>query len=160
VKPARAQSTGPGKGPQRPHLSLVYAADEPRAAPNASHPVRVLLVEDDFLIASEIEAALREAGFDVVGTAASADIALAMAAAGAPELAIMDVRLSGARDGIEAALELYSRFGLRSLFATAHSDPATQARAQPAMPLGWISKPYELEDLIEEIRAAAAELRR
>ena len=107
-----------------------------------------------------IVAALREAGFDVVGTAASADIALAMAAAGAPELAIMDVRLSGARDGIEAALELYSRFGLRSLFATAHSDPATQARAQPAMPLGWISKPYELEDLIEEILAAAAELRR
>ena len=160
MKPARAQSTDPGTGPQRAHLSLVYAADEPRATPSASRPVKVLLVEDDFLIASEIESALREANFEVVGIAASADIALAMAAAEAPELAIMDVRLSGARDGIEAALELYSRFGLRSLFATAHSDPGTQARAQPAAPLGWINKPYEIEELVEQVRVAVAELRR
>ena len=160
VKAARAQSAGHDKGPQRAHLSLVYAADEPRATPNAARPPRVLLVEDDFLIASEIETALRDAGFDVIGIAASADVAVSMASAGHPELVIMDVRLAGSRDGIDAALELYGRQGLRSLFATAHADPATKARAQPAAPLGWMSKPYDIDELVEQVRAAIAELRR
>ncbi len=67
---------------------------------------------------------------------------LALAAAGAPALALMDIRLLGKRDGIDAAIELFQVHGIRSVFASAHSDEHARRRAAPAQPLGWIAKPY------------------
>src|SRR4051812_17985436 len=90
---------------------------------------RILIVEDDFLIAADAQWALREAGFDVVGIAASADEATEMVPARQPALAIMDIRLSGRHDGIDLALKLFQTFGLRCVFATAHIDAESQKRA-------------------------------
>lgn len=112
----------------------------------------ILIVEDDFLIAFDLEAALKDAGFTVVGVAASADEALALAAKHNPSVVIMDVRLVGSRDGIDAALELYSRHGLRCVFASAHSDEETRKRAEPARPLGWIEKPYSVGTVVDFVQ--------
>jgi two-component system, response regulator PdtaR len=71
-------------------------------------------------------------------------------------LAIVDVRLAGHRDGVEAAIELFRGHGIRSIFATAHADPETRRRAQAAAPLGWLAKPYSPERLLPLIRAALA----
>ena len=114
-------------------------------------PIRILLVEDEFLIAMSIEGDLRDGGYDVVGTAHSADDAVAMARAERPDLIVMDIRLVGKRDGIDAAIEIYGTMGIRSIFATAHGDPETMARALPAAPLGWVHKPYGRDSLLSAI---------
>ena len=139
---------------------VVFARDEATGGREApAEPARVLIVEDDFLIASEIEAALAEAGYHVVGVAPSADEAAGMAAAERPDLAVMDIRLSGKRDGIDAALELFAKHGLRCIFATAHHNAEVRNRAAPAQPLAWIAKPYSMPSLVEAVRTALRDLR-
>lgn len=82
----------------------------------------------------------------------SAEAAIEHAVASRPALVVMDIRLRGARDGIDAALEIYRRTGVRCLFATAHQDQAVRDRARPADPLGWLPKPYPPGALVRLIR--------
>jgi DNA-binding NarL/FixJ family response regulator len=114
--------------------------------------LRILIVEDEFLIALELENRLLDAGYKVVGIAVTATEAVAMARAEQPDLAIMDIRLAGRTDGVEAAIELFGTFGVRSVFASAHADAETRKRAAPARPIGWVQKPYSAEALIRLIR--------
>jgi DNA-binding response OmpR family regulator len=120
----------------------------------ARSPYRILVVEDDFLLASELEYWLRAAGFDVIGPAASAEEAFRLARTNQPALAVMDIRLIGPRDGIEAATELYEQLGIRSIFATAHSDAVTLRRGAAANPIDWVHKPYNPATLIARIKRA------
>lgn len=121
---------------------------------------RILVVEDDFLVATEIEVALQAAGFAVAGVAASADEAIALGQTTTPDLAIIDIRLNGVRDGVDAALALFRDHAIPCVFATAHADEAVRARAAPASPLGWLQKPYTMPLLIETVRRALAQTRR
>ena len=132
---------------------LVYSRDDTLRSDKGAKP-RVLIVEDDYLVGSQIEVALADAGFDVVGVAQSAEEALALAGERKPQLAIMDIRLSGARDGVDTAVALYKAHGVRSVFATAHSDENVRRRAVAADPLGWIQKPYSMRTLVDAIRGA------
>jgi DNA-binding NarL/FixJ family response regulator len=116
----------------------------------------ILIVEDDFLIAMEAERALSEAGFRVSGVASTAEEALAMAREHRPSLVIMDIRLASRRDGIDAAGDLFRELGLRCVFATAHDDHQTRARAEPFAPLGWVAKPYTMASLISLARELMA----
>lgn len=124
------------------------------ADPSRDLKGRILVVEDEFLIAMTIEDALQAAGFAVVGIAATFEQAVALADRERPDLAIMDVRLASARDGIEAAIEIRRRFGVASLFASANVDPHNQARAEQAQPAGWLSKPYTPEKLTRAVERA------
>jgi DNA-binding NarL/FixJ family response regulator len=117
-----------------------------------------LVVEDDFLVGSQIEVALIDAGFEVVGVAQSAEEALSFAAEAKPQIVIMDIRLSGPVDGVETAIELYKARGIRCVFATAHSDSEVRRRAKSANPLGWIQKPYSMRALLEAVRGARDEI--
>lgn len=144
-------STQPSSRPNR--TALVYSQLEPSGGDRAPAARRVLVVEDDFLVAGELEYWLAAAGFQVIGPAATAEEAVALAAEEEPDLAIMDVRLGGQRDGIDAAIEIYRQFGVRSMFATAHSDRQIRARGQEANPLGWVAKPYSPAGLVAEITA-------
>ncbi|MBB3899662.1 response regulator [Roseococcus suduntuyensis] len=104
---------------------------------------RVLIVEDEFFVAMDAEDSLTAAGFTVIGIAATADAAVNLAESQSPDIVLMDIRLVGRRDGIDAAAEIRERFGIPCVFATAHSDPTTRHRAEvAAAPLGWLSKPY------------------
>jgi two-component system, response regulator PdtaR len=123
-------------------------------------PPRILIVEDDYIVGLEIEAGLADAGFEVVGNAKSAEEAVRLATREHPMLAVMDIRLAGRSDGIEAALEMFNVSGLRCIFVTAHDDPGTRARAENAAPLGWLPKPYQLDTLISMIHAAITELKK
>lgn len=114
-------------------------------------PIRILLVEDEFLIAMSIEGDLRDSGYDVVGIARSADTAAELSRSERPDLVLMDIRLVGKRDGIDAALEIYETTGIRCIFATAHCDTETIARARPAAPLGWLHKPYGRDSLLSTV---------
>ena len=121
---------------------------------------RILVVEDDFLVADQMEKVLETAGFTIAAVVASAEDAIKAAADHKVDLAIMDIRLSSKRDGIDAALELYRTLQIRCLFATAHSDPAIQKRAEPARPLGWLQKPYSMASLLQSVRSAIETLDR
>jgi DNA-binding NarL/FixJ family response regulator len=127
------------------------AAGGERTSSSRKKP-RILIVEDDYFVGTGLEHALLDAGFEVVGIAVTAEQAVEMGAAEQPELVVMDIRLAGLRDGVDAALELLSNHGIRSLFATAHGDEATRARAEKARPLGWLTKPYSTQLAVETIR--------
>ena len=115
---------------------------------------RILVVEDDFFVSLEMESALTEAGFAVLGPANTAEEAERYAVEQKPDLIIMDIRLLSRRDGVEAALAIFRATGIRSIFATAHEDPETRARAADAKPLGWIAKPYAMDVLVGLVRHA------
>ena len=134
----------------------VLAAETGGRSSTAPASARVLVVEDDHLVALEIQANLVEAGFEVVGIAGTAEDALAIGKTTLPDLAVMDIRLAGKRDGVDAALDLFQETGVRCVFASAHHDEETRRRAEPAHPLGWVSKPYRPEVLVQTIRMALA----
>jgi two-component system, response regulator PdtaR len=136
----------------------VFLPDERPTKRTTDEAVRILIVEDDYLVAMEAEAALAEAGFEAAGIANTADEAVALAKSERPTLVVMDIRLIGKRDGIDAALDIFRETGVRCIFATAHHTVATRTRATPTAPLGWLPKPYSMDDLIEAIEAAMAEL--
>jgi DNA-binding NarL/FixJ family response regulator len=119
---------------------------------------RILVVEDDFLIGLQTVAALAEAGFNVIGSATTAEEAVALAKAQRPSLAVMDIRLASERDGIDAARDLFKELGIRCIFATAHDDPHTRRRAEPYAPLGWLAKPYTMASLVTLVVDALSQL--
>jgi DNA-binding response OmpR family regulator len=132
--------------------------DEIGSAEEDQQRIRILIVEDDFLIAMQTETALTEAGFDVVGIATTAEEAIVLAKERWPSLAVMDIRLASARDGIDAARELFRELHVRCIFATAHDDLHTRARAEPYAPLGWLAKPYTMASLVALVMEARSRL--
>ena len=142
-------------GPSRPP---VVKTNPDEAAEQIDKAARILIVEDDFLIAMEAESALLSAGFAVIGVATGADEALALARTHKPALAVMDIRLAGRRDGVDAAGDLFRELGVRCVFATAHDDQEVRVRAEPFAPLGWLAKPYSMTSLVTLVRAAVSGL--
>ena len=112
---------------------------------------RILVVEDEAFIALDACAILEKAGYDVAGTAAIADDAVALAEQLRPELVLMDIRLLGQRDGIDAAIEIRQRLGIPSLFLSAHDDERTRQRAASAEPIGFVSKPFSERALLNAV---------
>jgi DNA-binding NarL/FixJ family response regulator len=142
---------------QRPRL--VFAREDVFGSQKRpAEPARILIVEDDYLVASEMEATLRAAGIALAGVASSAEEAIRLAASEHPALVIMDIRLQGRGDGIDAAIEVFRAHGIRSLFATAHGDPEVRRRAEAAHPLGWLPKPYTMDALVQAVRRALRDL--
>jgi two-component system, response regulator PdtaR len=114
---------------------------------------RILLVEDDYFVALELEHQLSSAGFEVIGIAATAEDAIKIGRSENPDVAIMDIRLAGHGDGVDAAIELFTTAGIRSIFVTAHGDAQTRRRAAQAHPLGWVQKPYRPDSVIELVNS-------
>jgi two-component system, response regulator PdtaR len=119
---------------------------------------KLLIADDDYLVTIALAGGLRDAGFDVVGIASSAQEAIALAETRRPTLILMDIRLAGERDGIDAALEIFRALGIRCLFVTAHQDERTRARAECASPLGWLAKPYATETAVAMAKRAIRRL--
>ena len=128
------------------------------SSPALKRPLRVLIVEDQPFVALDCEAALQNRGHDVVDIASSAQSAAALAEQYRPDLILMDIRLSGSRTGLEAAIEIYRRLGIRCIFASAHGEEFTRRLAEPAHPLAWLNKPYTTEEMIATVEAAGQSL--
>ena len=103
-----------------------FRARRKRGTASASRATaeRVLLIEDDFLVVNQIEAALIDASFEIAGVGSSADEAIELASSLRPTLCVMDIRLGGGRDGIEAAIEITGRM------PPAASSPPRMPRAR------------------------------
>jgi CheY-like chemotaxis protein len=119
---------------------------------------RILVVEDDYFVGLLIEEALEDAGHEVLAVVTSGEEAVSTAAETRPDLALMDIRLAGNMSGVEAAMEL-TELGIVSLFATAHSDPATRAAGDLAKPAGWLTKPFLPSEVVWAVERALATLK-
>lgn len=117
-------------------------------------PMRILVVEDESVVALDIERTLRRLGYEVCGTCASAEEVLESVAHLAPDMILMDIMLRGAMDGIEAADIIRHRHGLPVVFLTAHADRPTLERAKVTKPFGYILKPFDDRELHSNIEMA------
>ena len=103
--------------------------------------LRAMIVEDEFIIALELETVLTDLGVEIVASASTVEKAVRLAEEVRPDFVTMDIKLPGDRDGISGATEIFERFGIRSIFVSAYNDEEMLARAKAAHPLGWVRKP-------------------
>jgi signal transduction histidine kinase len=115
---------------------------------------RILVVEDEPLIALDLKCRLERMGYLVIATAESADEALAAVIEHQPSLILMDIRLNGEATGIDVALQIKVLFHIPVVFLTAHADSTTLEQAKASQPFGYIVKPFENEDLVTAIETA------
>ena len=115
---------------------------------------RILVVEDERLIARDIAMQLFNLGYEPLGPAGTGEQAIEMAAQWQPDLVLMDVHLGSAMDGIDAAQAIRTQFDIPTVFLSAFSGDASRARAQLAKPVGYLAKPfedYELREMVEAV---------
>lgn len=115
---------------------------------------RILIVEDERIVARDLSESLQRMGYEVVGSAASSEAALDLAAKHLPELVMMDIRISGDVDGVTTAEVLRTRFGIPVIYLTAYADEETLARATATAPLGFILKPFKSAEIRGAIEVA------
>ncbi len=115
-------------------------------------PASVLIVEDEWVVARDMQRCLEDAGYRVIGIASSAADALTRIDAEPPDLVLIDIVL-GADDGIALAEQLCDR-DVAFVYVTAHTDPETLARAKETAPLGYVVKPFDDRQLLSTIELA------
>jgi diguanylate cyclase (GGDEF)-like protein/PAS domain S-box-containing protein len=115
---------------------------------------RILVVEDEGLVARDLESMVRNLGYRVVGICSTGEEAIRLISSRRPDLIIMDIVLQGKMDGIKAADEIRRLFHLPVVFLTAHTDEATFQRAKVTNPLAFIHKPIEQKELLTVIEMA------
>lgn len=117
-------------------------------------PKRILIVEDQGLIAMDLKRRLEYSGYLVTSVAKTADDAVRLAKEQNPDVILMDIQLSRQKDGIEAATEIRQSLDIPVVFVTAHADSFTLERAMRAEPFGYIAKPFGATDLRPHIEMA------
>ena len=115
---------------------------------------KILVVEDELISAKGIRSALKSLGYDVLDIVASGKEAIQKASGSQPDLILMDIKLDGEMDGIEAARQIKDRFNIPVVYLTAHADDATLERAKITDPFGYILKPFEERELHVAIEIA------
>ncbi|MDO9206796.1 MAG: EAL domain-containing protein [Sulfuricurvum sp.] len=115
---------------------------------------KILIVEDEGIVALDLQDRLEYLGYEVCDIADTAKNALKMAAKHSPDLVLMDIVLKGERDGISAARQIHDLFGIPVVFLTAYADEKTLARAKLSNPHGYIVKPFNAQMLRSNIEMA------
>ncbi len=120
---------------------------------NTTRPMaKIMVVEDESIVAKDLEMTLRRLGYAVPATASSADDALRKAGQFRPDLVLMDIHLHGEVDGITAARRLRSEMNIPVIYLTAYADDDTVERARDTEPFGYLLKPFnerELRSMLE-----------
>ena len=115
---------------------------------------KILIVEDESIIAEDISDSLISLGYRITGMVYSGEEAIEAAAQFRPDLVLMGVNLQGEMDGITAAAEIRSRFQIPVVYLTAYTDENTLRRVNATKPFGYIVKPFEEKNLHTTIQLA------
>lgn len=115
---------------------------------------RILIVEDEQIVAMDIQNILESNGFIVAGQTDRGEDAILKTMELKPDLILMDISLKGKLDGIESAIQIRAQFDLPVIFLTAYGNPTIIERARLAAPSGYIFKPFEERELISNIEMA------
>jgi two-component system, cell cycle sensor histidine kinase and response regulator CckA len=124
------------------------------ALTSATPRAKIFIVEDEGLVAHDLESRVRREGYEVVGIADSGEQVLEELAAVSPDLILMDIRLNGGIDGIETADLVQSRYDVPIVYLTAHTDRETLDRAKITGPFGYLAKPINQGNLSTSIEVA------
>ena len=114
----------------------------------------ILVIEDDALVASWLCEVLQGLGFSIVGPASSGPEALSLAELHKPDIAIVDIQLSGDMDGIDVARAFEERFGIAVIFLSGLHDETLQMKAQTVHPVSFLRKPFRAGALLDAIETA------
>ena len=109
--------------------------------------IKIMIVEDELIVAKNIENHLRKIGYEVIAIVDSGEEAIARAAETRLDLVLMDIKLAGKIDGVEAARQIHDRFQIPVVYLTAYADDETLQRAKVTEPFGYIIKPFEPKKL-------------
>ena len=115
--------------------------------PDAGRRPRILIVEDEAIVARDIQVQLKGLGYEPVGNAKRGEDAITLVEELLPDLVLMDIQLAGNMNGVEAAGEIRRRFAVPVVFLTAFAEDATLDRAKVAEPYGYVLKPYAEREL-------------
>lgn len=115
---------------------------------------RILIVEDNPIVAEDLKVKLKQLGYEVTAMAYSGRQALEEVAKQVPDIALMDIRLGEGINGIDTAAELKKRFNISVIYITAHADDDTLERAKRTEPYGYIVKPFDDAELRSAIEIA------
>ena len=115
---------------------------------------KILIVEDEPIVAQGMSMVLANAGHKIVGIASDEASAVKHAASGRPDLVLMDIQLANKSDGIETARRLQESGPLTVVFVSAFFDRSTQQRAASVNPAGYLVKPYSPDKLLETVTKA------
>jgi CheY-like chemotaxis protein len=110
-------------------------------------PGNLLIVEDEPIVALDLQQELQELGCEVTGLAESADAALRSVEESSPDLALMDIRIDGSMEGIQTARLLRHAYQIPVVFITSYSDKETLTRAALELPYGYLTKPFRSREL-------------
>ncbi len=116
--------------------------------------VKLLLVEDEFLLATLLQQNLELVGYQMCELVGTGEEAVEQAEKERPDFILMDIRLAGKMNGIEAAREIHQRFQIPIIFMTGYSDEETIARARDLKPLAYLVKPVTPDNIIPVIDSA------
>ena len=114
---------------------------------DAGRRPRILIVEDEAIVARDIQVQIKGLGYEPVGQAKRGEDAITLVEELRPDLVLMDIQLAGAMNGVEAASEIRRRFAVPVVFLTAFAEDATLERAKLAEPYGYVLKPYAEREL-------------
>src|SRR5262249_29883906 len=117
-------------------------------------PPRILIVEDEVIVAKDVQNRLIRLGYDVAGMTALGEEAVTLSGELRPDLILMDIRLKGCMDGVTAAELIRDRWGVPVVYLTAYADDETLGRARRTEPFGYILKPFEERELRTVIEMA------
>lgn len=115
---------------------------------------RILVVEDEGIIAADLEESLTEHGYEVVAVCRNGEDAIQAAKKFRPDLVLMDINLAGEMDGTAAARHISKGSDVAIVYLTAFADPRTFDAAQEAGPYGYLVKPFEVETLRTTVETA------
>ncbi|WP_341528696.1 ATP-binding protein [Nostoc sp. UHCC 0302] len=122
--------------------------------------VRILVVEDEYILAINLQESLESLGYTVPDIVDSAEAAIEKATELRPNLILMDIRLRGEMDGIEAAEQIWNSLQIPIIYVTGHSDKSTVERATLTLPFGYILKPIREQELYVAIQTALSRYER
>lgn len=117
-------------------------------------PLRILVVEDEFITQKTICNYLTEIGYEVIGTALKAEKAIEILETKKVDFAILDINIKGDKNGIWLANYIAENYAIPHLFLTAYSDSETINQALKTKPLGYLAKPFQKHDLFTAIEIA------
>ena len=118
------------------------------------NPVKILVVEDEVIVAQDIAGRLKKLGYVVTATVSSGEEAIQKAIENPPNLVLMDIVLKGDMDGVTAAEKIRTNRNVPTVFLTAYADDKTLQRAKLTDPFGYIIKPFQPNDLRVAIEIA------
>ncbi len=116
--------------------------------------MKILIVEDEKIVAEEIKRMLEHMGYSVCGMVSTGDEAIEEVGRSNPDLVLMDIRIDGDKDGIETAGIIRSKNSIPIIYLTAYADEETLQRAKLTEPYGYLLKPFESKDLRSAIEMA------